>query len=45
MIGKFAALYGQWRWRKDFEQGRKPVLIEYKPAGLSMAVVSKEVKA
>jgi len=45
MIGKFAGVYGQWRWRKDSQQGRKPVLIEYKSPGLSMVVVSKEVKA
>jgi glycosyltransferase involved in cell wall biosynthesis len=45
MVGKIAAIYGQYRWRKNFLAGQKPVLIEYKRPALSVSVASKEAKA
>ncbi len=56
MIGKFAAVYGQWRWRQDHHAGRRAVLIEYKsaapiaalplaPKPLPLEAAPKEVKA
>jgi glycosyltransferase involved in cell wall biosynthesis len=45
MLGKFAAVYGQWRWRQDHQAGRRAVLIEYKSPIAALPLAPKEVKA
>jgi glycosyltransferase involved in cell wall biosynthesis len=45
MIGKFAAMQGQWLWRRDHHAGRRAVLIEYKTPIAALPLVTKEVKA